>query len=245
MDPDAGASDEPVLLSSSAPGGSILETWKPGHPAEQVPVSSKPLEDGVLRTRSNMDLLHAARTGDVRHVLILIAEGADVSTKGYRKWTALYWAAENGREELTRVLLDAGADVAAKELSGASPLQFAAGKGREQVVKMLLDTGADVDSGNYDGSTPLHHACASGSAGAVRVLLGAGADVGAKESGGRTPEDLARSQEVRSLLRERWRARHAAFAMGLHPRLGEGAGCLVRSLYPEVLRMVCDAVYGK
>ena len=49
--------------------------------------------------------------------------------------------------------------------------------------------------------------------------------------------------KVAALLLERWRARHVAFAMGLHPRLGRVSGCCV--LDPEVVRMVLDAVDGK
>ena len=49
--------------------------------------------------------------------------------------------------------------------------------------------------------------------------------------------------KVAALLLERWRARHVAFAMGLHPRLGGGSSCCV--LDPEVLRMVLDTVDGK
>ena len=49
--------------------------------------------------------------------------------------------------------------------------------------------------------------------------------------------------KVAALLLERWRARHVAFAMGLHPRLGGGSSCCV--LDPEVVGMVLEAVDGK
>jgi len=50
--------------------------------------------------------------------------------------------------------------------------------------------------------------------------------------------------KVAALLREtaaeRRRARHIAFAMWLHPRLGGGAGC--RVLDREMVRMVLETV---
>ena len=130
---------------------------------------------------------------------------------------------------------------------------------------MLLDAGADCSAGDVDGQTPEDRAHS------VPVEPHPGGNPGAnfksishrchlrevaieweltKETihlplgclQGGSPFLLV---QVKALLRERWRARHVAFAMGLHPRLGEGAGCLVQALDPEVLRMVCDAVDGK
>ena len=123
-------------------------------------------------------------------------------------------------------------------------------------VLRLIDGGADVKSKDWDGWTALHVAAFKDHEPVVRILLDAGADLAALDRSGQTPEDrapyaqvgpqaaLVRGVQVKALLRDRWRARHVAFAMGLHPRLGDGSGCLMQALDLEVVRMVLNAVDG-
>ena len=134
-------------------------------------------------------------------------------------------------------------------------------------LERLIAGGADVAVKGEHGWIPLHWAAMHGCESCVRVLLDAGSNPNAKNNHGCTPEDVASSEpvqppqdsqgaptlaakltcslvQVAALLRETRRARHVAFAMGLHPRLGDGAGCMVQVLEPEVLRIMCDAVDG-
>jgi hypothetical protein len=75
----------------------------------------------------------------------------------------------------------------------------------------------------------------------VRTLVDAGADLFSTDGGGFTPLASAarhsRLEEV-AILTAAEQARHLAFAMGHHERLG--AASVVRGLEPEVLRMVLE-----
>ena len=78
------------------------------------------------------------------------------------------------------------------------------------------------------------------------MLLEEGADTAAASQGGVTPASLAATRDDMAGLFQRFArqreetrlARHMAFAMGHHPRLGEGS--LVLTLEEGVVRMVLD-----
>lgn len=86
----------------------------------------------------------------------------------HRRCSALFWAAEHGRESTARKLLRLGADVNAKvEKAGSNgngpnadstPLHLAAWKGHLPMVKLLLEFGADPEASVREGMTPLFFA---------------------------------------------------------------------------------------
>src|SRR6185369_14823725 len=71
---------------------------------------------------------------------------AEVRAKeGYRKQTALMWAAAEGNVDVVQALIKAGADFRERLDSGFDAFLFAVREGRTNVVRALLKDGADVN----------------------------------------------------------------------------------------------------
>ena len=90
------------------------------------------------------------------------------------------------------------------DFGGWTPLIGAAAHGRADCIEMLSGVpGLDVNAVNLDGETALVWAVRVGDAQCVRLLCNLpGVDVGLAAKNGRTPLDLAKSDEVRNILRE-------------------------------------------
>ena len=69
-------------------------------------------------------------------------------------------------------------------------------------VNLALILGAEVDNTGVIGMTPLHKASFDDFVEIAQILISAGADVNAKNNFGQTPLHLAKSKEMKALLRE-------------------------------------------
>ncbi|KAJ6825764.1 tankyrase-2 [Iris pallida] len=81
-------------------------------------------------------------------------------------------------------------------------IHFASQKGHLEVVRMLLSSGVSVKATNKKGFTALHYAVQGSHPELIKYLVRKGAKLNAKTKAGETPSDLAKSEEVRSLLVE-------------------------------------------
>ena len=124
----------------------------------------------------------------------------DVRAKNKNGRTPLHWAIVKNSIELAVFLLDRGADVNAKDNDGWSPLHYVSINNQIEIAKLLIDRGADVGA-KVDGWTPLHLAAWNNHIEMTEFLIERGADVEAKDDGGKIPLDMARSDEMRALLR--------------------------------------------
>ncbi|XP_072548231.1 ankyrin repeat and protein kinase domain-containing protein 1 [Salminus brasiliensis] len=122
--------------------------------------------------RDNNSLLHhAASSGDVESVQMVLNLGASVNCQSVRGYTALIVALLRKFYDICTLLTDHGADVNLGDQDLWTPLHFAVQGGDDRAVRMLLDNKAAADSKDKDGWTPLHLAAQNGHEGVVRLLL--------------------------------------------------------------------------
>jgi uncharacterized protein len=89
----------------------------------------------------------AAKNGDLGRVKALVKDNPDlVFSRDNDGWTALHYAAFNGKKDVVELLLANTADVSAKDNVGRTPLHAAASTGHEDVVELLLANKADVNA---------------------------------------------------------------------------------------------------
>ncbi len=91
------------------------------------------------------DLQSAARSGDLRQVKQLLADGANVNAKDKERATALHGAAGAGHTAVAELLLAHGANVNAKDRGRATPLHWAARQDQSPMVELLLLDGAEAN----------------------------------------------------------------------------------------------------
>lgn len=113
------------------------------------------LPDYALARDINVELINAARAGNVTEVRDLIAEGADINAKNAAGKTVLMVAANLGNARIVDILLSEGADVNAKDNLESTALIAAAYKGNLHILKALLAQGADVNAESKNGVTAL------------------------------------------------------------------------------------------
>ena len=115
-----------------------------------MPLTNKIANNTFSKVR--MDILQAAKDGNLLRVKQLLEEGVDVNAKNGFGWTALMVAAWNGHVEVVHALVGAGADLNAKDNDGWTALMGTAENGHVEVVRALLAAGADVNAKKNDGS---------------------------------------------------------------------------------------------
>lgn len=102
---------------------------------------------------------------------------------------------------LVNDLIVLGTNVEWQDEDGWTPLHRAAQFGRVEIARMLIDAGAYVDVQDKIGWTPLHWAAGRGDIEIAKVLLDAGARKDIRDEDGKFPYDLARTEELKKLLR--------------------------------------------
>ena len=164
----------------------------------------KHLDSGVdvnAKDAQGMAPLHlAAWRGHKEIAEILIAKGADVSTKANTSGgeTPLHMAAMEGHKEIAELLIAEGANVNAKNNSGWIPLHDVSFEGHKEIAKLLIDKGSDVNVKGRKMQTALHVSAGRGHQEIVKLLIVAEADVNPKARNGDTPLDRAKSLEDES-----------------------------------------------
>ena len=195
-------------------------------------------------SRGSTPLHWAVIDGRHKIVLLLLEKGADIEDRaGEQERSPLHVAATAGEWHVADLLLRKGADLLGTDSAGWTALHYAAHHGHSAFVRMLLDKGADEQSKANDGVTPEDLA----TRGHSRIIRSAPPAGGSRLG----PPTLCRSSSsdehktrlggVVAMLKAEAvrRAKWVAFAMGHHPRLGEGSRALelevgvVRTLNPK------------
>jgi ankyrin repeat protein len=124
-------------------------------------------------------LARAAAAGDAARVRALAGVGAAaVDAPDAAGFSALDWAARNGRVEAIAALVAAGADPDGHDhgFNGWTPVMHAVHKRQAAAVDELLALGADPDRRSGNGDFALLAAAIRGNLPIVQSLLAAGAD---------------------------------------------------------------------
>jgi RNA polymerase sigma factor (sigma-70 family) len=188
----------------------------------------RPSRDDAF-TKSVMDILKAARSGDLVLVRKLLEQDPRLLTAKDRLGnTALILAVDSGHQEVAELLLSSGVNPDIYEAAaigktdlvasygqskrdlldsyspeGFTPLALAAHFGHREAVEFLLDSNVAIDavSRNELGVTPLHAALYGRKRDIARLLVERGANVRLKRGGKKIP-------------RSGWTALHYAAAHG-------------------------------
>ncbi|MDR2015866.1 MAG: ankyrin repeat domain-containing protein [Azoarcus sp.] len=117
----------------------------------------------VLRFRPRLDhpnnhsdtaLMLSASMGDMQLLDLLLANGAKTNPLGEKNgWTALHYAAFEGKLPAVERLLAAGANINALSPNLSDALMLAARNGHIDIVRRLLQTPIDLDRRNDRGMT--------------------------------------------------------------------------------------------
>ena len=125
-------------------------------------------------------LSHAARSGHLEMLELLLARGAPINARNLAGATALYFAAERGHVAVAQRLAERGADLKLTGRSGISPVAAAAYAGSDAIVELLLAHGADDRGADETGKPPIVYAAARAKLDIVKRLLARNIDVNAR-----------------------------------------------------------------
>lgn len=94
---------------------------------------------------NELQLIEAAKAGDVNRVKALIECGEDLEQKDDYGWTALNWAAGHGDSAIVRLLLEAGANAVNSGRDLRTPYQIALAAAHVEAASLLQQ--AEQNSG--------------------------------------------------------------------------------------------------
>ena len=102
---------------------------------------------------------------------------------------------------LVRDLITLGANLDWQNEDGQTVLHKCARWNSPEIARMLLDAGADVNVQDGDGWTALHVSAFNNRLEITQVLIDAGADKTIPNNDGELPYELAKTQELKELLK--------------------------------------------
>ena len=152
------------------------------------------------RTKAaTLSSMHAAASGNLVAVKVLIEKGADVNAKTSGGYTALRVAAWTGNLELVNLLVGNGADVNSRGPEGETLLVSAANSGNPQVVEFFIIKGLSVNARDESGETVLMHAVRWGHLDLMRDLISKEAGLNTEDESGEAVRTAASRKSLKML----------------------------------------------
>ncbi len=206
-----------VVLQTPKSKGTKSEIIKPDaqkKPQEPVPLTCKIqtlkefLKEHKLDNVKSFDAtgktaLHLAiKEHDLGLIDTIIKAGADVNAQTKFQNTPLHAAIEAERLDVITLLLKVPEiKLDLQNVNGNTPLHRVVQKNYKKGVEALLAKGAKINIGDDEDNTPLHFAAHLGYEEIVPMLLKAKADIKAKNKHGNTPFDIAKTDDIKELLK--------------------------------------------
>ena len=103
--------------------------------------------------------------------------------------------------DLVRDLIVLGANLDWQDDYGRTALHCCGQYDHLDIAKVLIDAGADVNIQHSRGWTPLHIFTFYNHSRIARMLIDAGADMNMRNNDGKLPYELAKSEELKELLK--------------------------------------------
>ncbi|KGR79157.1 ankyrin repeat domain-containing protein [Ureibacillus manganicus] len=116
-------------------------------------------------------LISAAARGDIKAVLALLEDGADINATDHYGNTAVMAATQKNNVDTVKVLIGQGADINIRNNNMDNVLLYAGAEGLLEIVKIAIQAGADTTITNRFGGTALIPASDRGHVDIVQELL--------------------------------------------------------------------------
>jgi len=150
--------------------------------------------------------MYAAQGGSLAACEALLKAGANPLLTNKYLFSAMHWAAKEGKTTIVRLLLAYPELIDKEDYKGNTPLMCAAYGGHLEAFELLLTAGADPRATNDDGHTVMHWAVYKGKESIIRSLLAYPELIDKYDTDGNTPLMLAADQgqleTCRILLKE-------------------------------------------
>jgi ankyrin repeat protein len=156
------------------------------------------IKKNIKMDQLNKQFLEEVKNGKIESVELLLKAGADVNFGN-----SLYTASKSGHVDIVRLLLNNKADINTINEIGETALMEASRCGNTDVVKELLNKNADVNIQDKYGITSLMEASDRSHTQIVKELLNNNADVNLQSNDGKTAYDLAKTDEIKNLLKKK------------------------------------------
>ena len=141
-------------------------------------------------------LMRCAADGKAKEFLVMLVEArADPNATRADGVTAMWIAAQFGRESCIESLALQKGSVTQAANDGATPIYIAAQQGFDRCIRTLSKLGADVKSGDKKGITPVHQAAMNGHTKTIELLVELNADLQARTLKGETVLETAKAKK--------------------------------------------------
>ena len=156
----------------------------------------------MTRKGGNPPSLHVAvDAGNLRKVMRMVQQGADMNKVNRNGSTPLMFAVHAGHMAIVRYLVEQGADKNQANHKGYTPLMFAVQEGHMAIVRYLVEQGVDKNQADHEGYTQLMLAAQEGHLAIVQYLVEQGVDKNQGDHEGYTPLMFAAQEGRMAVVR--------------------------------------------